>query len=1433
MKRFLATIIALLMIASTVSPVIADETTTVTASYSGSILRASFASEPIKLNGTPAESGWVMTAKIGKDSAIGAQWDQEDLYLAIRNSEKADVSVTLNGILLTKENATIKSSSNKKNTEVSVPLKTVGATGKNYNEEIPAKIQLGDNVWEGKIILSAIQWMTADNATKVVKGSTSKSGTRIVDVTSAPTNNQGVESITAGHRFFDRYDPNGANPPAIFTSTTITDKAYDALGDRTIATLQEFDFCAKSMPVYKLGEMPDHWDYHQSSGFCWSVSDTAEGATAAGYTFSIMNTAAGLIFTVHNGEEAFSQYLDKQIGDAFRVGVLMNPDDSVTLFIDGEAIRTFENARFTNEYFAGLNCFYGIRRSPVPAESEKDNFEIDITNIAVGKYYGEKKIDVLDCSMLLGDSGDNAHQYAVMGDLSLPGELSHPHFTAPVTLTWESSDSTVIDPTGKVTRPAENGKLVTLTATDSDGETKEFEFFVKGRSPQGNVLTVTKDIAAHSGAGQLIDVHEYAFDQTNNSIILDLGESKAVNVIVLKDSDEVTRLNESMLTIWASNDNKSYTQAPSFKLLRAGQYTYLYDFDMTGRYIKVHCTSHYAKDSDFIAPLDGMIDAYYENVFGDGGSAFAKESSVTLTNDTDTAKYDTAFVITPAEAEVQCAKEDMSDVRFYLGRELLYHYYNGENFVVRVPKIAKNASVTIKVLSGNADAADISGKEYVYEAVYGTRETYLGNPAKSRWVLPRTDGVLMSFRNATLYENGTFIYSLSNDNGYTWIGDIQGVGSYAFLVRPIGMYQDEETGRILLAGSTYYRDPNGGANDYSKCETSFMYSDDLGKTWERAEFISPTGEFPTYLYSYCDIIQTSVSDGEDGPNVDYVFMMHHNSKEATAEYKTGYEVSVSRTAYTKDGGKTWYLGKDEIAYHGGEGIHRREMGTCEGAFLEAPNGTLVAYMRCQFDGITKLAYAVSHDYGDTWSDAELSDVYGTNTQPEMWTDQGHKFMVWAGNTLFGQNSFRRYPLNFGIFHDDALMEIEGIQDIFSRTSMQGMSFTSERDVVNPKIAVLGDDIYIGWDLRSVRVNNYLDYFFKTKGVYDSFENSTVKYEGWMNDGGELGTDDTHATDGKKSMYFTAGSGAVRSIPQVQNGTVSFDLYIEDVTKTSLEFEFEAGFSRIYGEGAPVALQLVGNKATFLGASESVALDIKEGWNTFVFELSLLEEMPTATLSVNGSAPVSMPVNEDRGAYATFVSFTSMDAQTYYLDNFFIDDRDNAFVPDEEVSAAPVALTEVPENLKNTVLANAEGYTAENTAAYSLSPLESSNGGDTWSEADSITVPRRGMSVLVPYPADTAKTTHAFRAADKNGNLLSVTETADGIVVTALSTEPIILAWSVSDSDETDPSDTSDISEPDTDTEGESSMVWVIVGIGAVVVIAIVAVVLMKSKKKSA
>lgn len=205
-------------------------------------------------------------------------------------------------------------------------------------------------------------------------------------------------------------------------------------------------------------------------------------------------------------------------------------------------------------------------------------------------------------------------------------------------------------------------------------------------------------------------------------------------------------------------------------------------------------------------------------------------------------------------------------------------------------------------------------------------------------------------------------------------------------------------------------------------------------------------------------------------------------------------------------------------------------------------------------------------------------------------------------------------------------------------------------------------------------------------------------------------------------------------------------------------------------------------------------------------------------------------------YACYAHMTCLGLLDYYLDAFYINDTDNSYIPDVVVTAETAPLTEVPENLtetyadvtaltgamQSTVLSEAgEGYTAENTAVYALSPIPSKDGGE-WTAASAEDIPASGMTVMIAYPEGTAADTHAFRAADANGKSLSVAETENGLKIKVTDASPVILAWA----------ETAD--EPiDIPAGGLPTGAWIGIGAGVIVIAVIAVVIISKSKKKSA
>ncbi|MBQ8747671.1 MAG: exo-alpha-sialidase [Clostridia bacterium] len=1436
-------------------PANAESSNTAEAAES-TVIRASYAEAAIKLNGNPNETSWNLHTSI--DTArIGAQWDYGTLYIGIKNPDIKEITVSVNGTVLSTSNAEIKNSANKKNTEYAVSFEKLGVEITDYNTELSAIIQVGSEMWEGTILLTSTYWVT------LPKSSRGFDALAITDINRGATSAQGVKDDN-GLFFYDRYNARGNNPRGIRTIAAYTDtKDFGAaLTDMSRTTVIEFDFHADKMPVYELGVTDNtFYSYIPNAGFAaWITGKTESDNKPLMVSFGIINTEAGLVFVVHDDVKDYTYVLDKQVGDTFHIGLAWTPDGDLAFSLDGTTVAVYESVSFKPVWWElaegtlTLNCIRALKA----AESDADNIEFDITNLKVGKSNGDSVIDQITFEKI---AGKNTSANAVTTDLSLSGiTINDPYLDTVYPVVFESSDPSVIAADGKVMRPAENGKTVTLTAKiEALGVTKTIDVYVQGENPSASTLVTQNDVVTYKMKGIPYDAPTFTLDTTNNSVIRDLGEVKKVNVVVLKDSDDITRLHEGMLTIWVSDDNKAYQQTDSFKLLRDGQYTYLYDFEATGRYIKVHCTTHDTTDPDFTAPLDGMIEAYYDEVFGDGGNSFASTSTATVTNTTANTLYDTVYVLSAADVGVNCVTSDKSDVRFFLGEELLYHWYDGTDFYVRVTEVPANSMVPITILSGNANAKNISDKEHIYEVSYGTTETF--NRMYGHWYMLLPNGTLFNFSGIAVNDK-PFTYQVSHDEGRTWSGGIIADGSDDFLCIPYGDYYDEVAGRILVQGTRTME--NG------KLSTRVMYSDDLGKSWHKSEMILP--EEAQYFQNYVDFTKCASYDGEDGPGVDFVFpaAIADDYYETTAGMD--YPAAQVIVIYSKDGGKTWEVSESRIHYTSGMGLQVRESGVCEAGIICGDDGSLALYARCQFESVNHFAVSYSYDNGLTWTEEMvLSNVYATNTQALMYDFEGSKLLIWGGHNALGGASYRRYPIAVAVSYDN-MKTFEGIQDMFLKTAYQGMLTGTRFDGTNPTASQVGDSLimsFTGDGHYSYRIDNFREYLYRTKGAYDSFENATPEFEGWAFTGGMIENSTDHASVGEKSMKFSVGASAVRSIPSLSAGKISFDLWIDDPAKADVDVELESSFAVNYGVAAPVAFELNGQKLTFLGATSAVDVNLKSGWNTFVFDLNLDGAAQSATLSVNGSAAIQAPINGgDIHTYVSYVSVNCNGAQTYYLDNFLAEDNDTVLYTEKQVKTEISDFTELPETLSKkyestdavkdymigrlTAL-HGEAYTAENSRFMDLALRVSTDGGSSFRDAVLNDIPMEGIEIRLDYPEGTTAYTHEFKlihmfTEDSNrhqtyiGKFASptVTEREDGLYVKLRSIDSLLLlSWEQVAETPVEPDtepDTEPVTDPaptDNTAGGPSPILFVGIAAAVFVIGAVIGVIVVKSKKKSA
>lgn len=91
--------------------------------------------------------------------------------------------------------------------------------------------------------------------------------------------------------------------------------------------------------------------------------------------------------------------------------------------------------------------------------------------------------------------------------------------------------------------------------------------------------------------------------------------SNLVNINLIRNEDAAESRNDDM-DLYITN--VTYNQVNSFKLLHAGQYTYLYGFEAEAQYIKVHCT-HFSGTVAFdlyLDSLDAVLELELESAYG-------------------------------------------------------------------------------------------------------------------------------------------------------------------------------------------------------------------------------------------------------------------------------------------------------------------------------------------------------------------------------------------------------------------------------------------------------------------------------------------------------------------------------------------------------------------------------------------------------------------------------------------------------------------------------------------------------------------------------------------------------------------------------------------------------------------------------------------------
>ncbi|MBQ3556658.1 MAG: S-layer homology domain-containing protein [Oscillospiraceae bacterium] len=840
--------------------------------------------------------------------------------------------------------------------------------------------------------------------------------------------------------------------------------------------------------------------------------------------------------------------------------------------------------------------------------------------------------------------------------------------------------------------------LIATVVYDGVGVSKTFTFQTKGKATSGKVGFIVKDEDPRVGHPETWGGNSFEyFDTTHNSLVVDQGSSKQVNTITLYDFDDVSRVNKQHLSVYVSNDGKTYTKVYNWLLHQDGETYTIYNLNETARYVKVH--NHQddldemgTKPSFYNAVSNMMAVSYNPNLVGASG-AFAHKADYTVKNTTGKAVKDYPVFISLNDLGAKDGqyKSGCVDFRFTMGQRQLAYWYNGvDGFYVSIPDMAKDGSATVTAHWGCGSATDFSDAESVFEVTYGnititdfTRDHNLGSHGRP-FTMPNGD-IIVAGRTADTRGNTGFVRSTDGGRTFSTVPEfVAKDGVFASRALGFGGFMiDEEIGRVWAISYSGKNLKDGG----TEYRLVLNYTDDSGYTWSEPVFLTnpalePVQETdvmlenadPNVIYSlcYCNGIKLRDADGK-GPNVDYV-LAGNGTNHVT-------KFNCTQTYYSKDGGESWICG--ENIYMDLDAKANAENGVTEPALTQLDDGRLYMLMRAQQEGNFYFYEAYSSDYGATW-EAGYSRVIASNTSPVMTTYNGQRLLLWTSMNGVGAFSYRRTPVHLATTSDnyktfDHIVDLtfatsyDGLEEMYSHMFQPGITFTKD-----------GKDAYVafyaGSQLRRFTepatggflAEDFHDMINYTKGGYDDFESASLKFEGWMTiDGITLENSKEASVSGQRSMkLYDRNPGSIvhatRQIPSMKYGTVGAKMMVPAGNTDYFALELKAGYNFVHMQHALAAVAVKGDGTVAVCYDNEIVPvgKVEPGsWNDYAVSFDIAANM--GKLYVNGKFMSDIKLEtgeymlgkmrEDVVREITAIQFMQTEATAGTSDVLYVDD----------------------------------------------------------------------------------------------------------------------------------------------------------------------------------
>ena len=978
----------------------------------------------------------------------------------------------------------------------------------------------------------------------------------------------------------------------------------------------------------------------------------------------------------------------KKLGDRFTFTVSVDKNNVPSLYIDGEWVHTFQKLDRTSFTIVDDFPFPQLRVDISHSNHGPNNkgeylgTNVDIfSTLWTQSYYASDEdmvntaLDRLTEEGVLGTNSDD------VAKLNLPKKVDFAANGVSVPITWKAIDKTTgqtaanvnVD-TGVITRSAKplSCDLMATATLGGVSVSKTITFTTKGHNAAGKVALIVDDADPATGSVSDFTADSFEwFDTTHNSLVYDQGASKQFNTIKLYDMDEVSRVAQRHLGVFVSDDGVNFEKVTGWLLHQDGKEYTLYNLDAKARYVKVHT---YHDDMDmtglgeptFYNAIQSMITVSNETYLPGAGGTFAHKAEVKVT----TGEKDSPVFISIASLGAKAGqyKADASDFRFTVDGKTAAHWYNGKDgFYVRVPSVP----ATVAAHWGCASAKDFSDPETVFEVSYGN--VALINLSYETYQSFGKDDAMTSHGRPFAFPNGDIIVvGRHRYNDADLVVYRSTDGGHTFTEKPVYAFEDYvanktfnpprasgfggflwdpdvgDKGRLYLiaySGGPAY----GNTEDYRLMLT---YSDDYGYTWSEVRFITDPaltkvkendyvlqnghGAGITRAITYCDGLKLQDADGA-GPNVDYVLI--HNLDDSIGDRNT------VGAMYSTDAGETWtasdnYMHMDiprtDLADYGNVLTMMTENGMSETGFAQLDDGSLYLIMRAQQLGNLYLWEGRSYDYGKTWS-CDYSKIPSSNTSPVLAKYGEDRLIMHSTRTGVGATTYRRVPMFVGLSSDN-YKTYDKYLDVTFGTSFDNLKDSANR-MTQPGMAISpdGKDIFVSWYDHTYKDKEYAQkttagfliedfdqMIYGTKGGYEDFEDSSLKYMGWLADeNGTIELTKEASASGMQAMKVVDGNSnnpthAVRQIPSLNRGTVGAKVMAPASNKSEFLFEVKAAYNFDYLTLAlaTVAIAPDGTISLCYESGKQAVAKVEPGtWNDIAVSFDIAADM--GRLYVNG------------------------------------------------------------------------------------------------------------------------------------------------------------------------------------------------------------------------